>query len=74
MGSGNMTRFVFEKIPLPSGSMDGKHPGWPQKDPPRTWWQFRWEMMTIWTRMLVEGLVRNRQTEYIFDNEMFEPV
>lgn len=31
-------------------------------------------MMAIWTRILVEELVRNRQMEGIFDKKMSEPV
>lgn len=30
-------------------------------------------MMSLWTRILVEELVGNKQLAYIFDNEMFEP-
>lgn len=36
-------------------------------------WQFRWEMLAIWTKILVEELIRNRQLECILDNEVFEP-
>lgn len=67
-----MIRFVFEKTPLLKGDVGRKESL--QKDPRRILWSFWWEMMTFWTRILVKELLeRNRQLEYIFYNEMFEP-
>ena len=71
-----MARFVFEKIPLPTGSVARKHPERSIEATERSiedLMAFRWEMMAIWTRILVEELVRNRQMEGIFDKKMSEP-
>lgn len=71
-----MARVVFEKIHLPTGSVARKHPERSVEAIERSIEDlvaFRWEMMAIWTRILVEELVRNRQMECVFDKKMSEP-
>lgn len=62
---------MFEKTPFLKGDVDRKKSL--QKDPQRILWSFWWEMMAFWTGILVKELERNRQVEYIFYYEMFEP-
>lgn len=66
-----MIRCVFEKSPFFKGDLGRKR--WLWKDLQRILWSFWWEMMTIWTRILVKELLRNGHVEYIFYNETFEP-
>lgn len=72
--SGKVTRFVFEKIPVPHGSRERMRAvqSGHRKMHRGLWGQFRWEMLKTWARMLVEEPVRNRQIEYILDSEMSE--